>query len=454
MPGEPGVDGAERELAALRAPARAGNRIEQPRELGAAEIRIEHQAGLAAHQLFGAALFQLGAFRRGAPVLPDDRVGERLAALAIPQQRGLALVGDADRGDLLRIHARLRDRLARAGELRGEDLARVVLDPARLRVDLAELVLRGGRRRAVFVEQDRARAGGSLVECEDVAHAGILSRRSVYSRGGVDCGVYRRGTIVLEADEELDQAMRQSQRLARDRSRRMGWVGAIAASYLADAVFLALFCVAGTIPMRVPVAFGAGAATIVGLHYWAYASGWNLKFRDPNLVVPLMVASFAMQLGVFALAPQLAFPLLANLFTVFAFGVIWLTVRASVVVWAVGSGLTGIVLFAVAERAGMPTGTLFERTLVWLFFTLILGRFVLLSANATAMRTRLYDSRRKLAQSLAQVQELVRFDELTKTLNRRSLIERLEEERSRAERAGSPFSVALLDLDHFKGNDT
>jgi diguanylate cyclase (GGDEF)-like protein len=260
---------------------------------------------------------------------------------------------------------------------------------------------------------------------------------------------------VLEAEEKLDHAMRQSQQLARDRTRRFGWVGMTAASYLADTAFLALFCVAGTVPARVPVVFGAGAAAIVAVHYWAYASGWSLKLRDPNFVLPTMVASFAMQLGVFALAPQLAFPLLANLFTVFAFGAIWLSVRASVVAWAVGAGLTGIVMFAVAERAGMPTGTLFERTLVWLFFTLILGRFVLLSANASAMRTRLYDSRRKLAQSLAQVQELVRFDDLTRALNRRSLIARLEQERSRAERTGSPFSVALLDLDHFKAiNDT
>lgn len=260
---------------------------------------------------------------------------------------------------------------------------------------------------------------------------------------------------MLEAEEKLDQAMRQSQRDSRDRDRRMGWVRLAAASYFVDVVFLALFHLAGTIPARVPLVFGAGAALIIAVHYWAYASGWNLKLRDPNLTMPTMVASFVMQLGVFGLAPQLAFPLLANLFTVFAFGMIWLSVRESVTVWAVGAGLTGIVLFAVAERAGMPSGTLFERTLVWLFFSLILGRFVLLSAQATELRMRLDDSRRKLAQTLTQVQELVRFDELTRTLNRRSLIERLEEERSRAERTGAPFSVAMLDLDHFKAvNDT
>ena len=50
LPDEPGIDGAERELAALRALARAGNVVEQPRELGAAEIGVDHQPGALADQ--------------------------------------------------------------------------------------------------------------------------------------------------------------------------------------------------------------------------------------------------------------------------------------------------------------------------------------------------------------------------------------------------------------------
>ncbi len=97
LPDEPGIHGAEGELAALGAPARARNLIQQPRELGAAEVGIDDQAGALGYQALGADLLQLVAHRRGAPVLPDDRVMERLAGLAVPQQRGLALVGDADR---------------------------------------------------------------------------------------------------------------------------------------------------------------------------------------------------------------------------------------------------------------------------------------------------------------------------------------------------------------------
>ena len=44
----------------------------------------------------------------GAAILPDDRVVDRLAGRAVPDHRGLALVGDADGGDVLRREAGLR----------------------------------------------------------------------------------------------------------------------------------------------------------------------------------------------------------------------------------------------------------------------------------------------------------------------------------------------------------
>src|SRR5207244_11465518 len=46
----------------------------------------------------------------GAAILPDDGVVDRLAGRAVPHDRGLALVGDADGGDVLRRKPGLRDR--------------------------------------------------------------------------------------------------------------------------------------------------------------------------------------------------------------------------------------------------------------------------------------------------------------------------------------------------------
>ena len=107
---------------------------------------------------------------RGAPVLPDDGVVDRLAGGAVPHDRGLALVGDADAGDVLGRDAGLGHRGAHGRDHRRPDLLRIVLDLARRRIDLAQLLLRAGDRRERCVEHDGARRGGALVDGDEVGH--------------------------------------------------------------------------------------------------------------------------------------------------------------------------------------------------------------------------------------------------------------------------------------------
>jgi len=260
---------------------------------------------------------------------------------------------------------------------------------------------------------------------------------------------------VIEGEAKLEKAIKATHARARDQKQRLAWTASTGASYLVDAVFLGLFVLAGTIPASVFYFFVAGAAAVCAGTYALYASGLNLRFRDQNVIWPQTVAGVALHLVVVALAPQLAFPVLGNLFTVFAFAFIWLSVRNSVVLCALSCLATGAVLWASGARAGFAAATGAEVVLTWLCFSAILGRFLLLSVYANDMRSRLAEGRRRLANSLEQIQELVHYDELTRAFNRRTLTPRLEQERSRAERTGVPFSVALIDIDHFKlVNDT
>ena len=57
---------------------------------------------------------------------------------------------------------------------------------------------------------------------------------------------------------------------------------------------------------------------------------------------------------------------------------------------------------------------------------------------------------RRLEKELDQVGQLVKEDQLTSVLNRRGLEEAFAVEDARSARAGSPLSVALLDIDNFK----
>jgi diguanylate cyclase len=253
---------------------------------------------------------------------------------------------------------------------------------------------------------------------------------------------------VVEAEEEREAAVRE--RNDRGQRRRIAWYGMIAASYAVDTLFLVLFATAGAISAGIAAAYGAAAAAIAAGTYALTVSGWNLKRSDPNMTEALSYVGIAMQLGVVLAAPQIAFPYLANLFTVFAFGMIWLPLRASIRVWTLGITGSAALFYAVGGRIGVPVSSAFELTLVWLYFSLILARCLLISVNANQMRARLADSRRALAASLDQVRQLASHDELTGTLNRRALLAALRRERDRVERSGASFSVGMIDLDHFK----
>ena len=249
-----------------------------------------------------------------------------------------------------------------------------------------------------------------------------------------------------EAEGRVDRSNSDS----RTRLSRLRWMGATAASYALDVLFLGIYAGLGTIPVQVPLFYALAGTAISAFGFLSFVKGWNLRWRDPNLTEPLVMWAILMQLGVALAAPQAAFPFLANLFTVFAFGMLWLSLRDSVAVWSLGVFGAAVVFFAVGSRIGAPTSSAVEIFLMWLYFSLILGRCLLVSVAANDTRARLAESRRRLADTLEQVQRLSSRDELTRALNRRSLVAALERERSRAERGGTPFCIAMIDLDHFK----
>src|SRR5207302_3105858 len=122
--------------------------------------RVDHQSGAIRDGLLETGSAPSLAQRYRAPVLPDDRVMYRPAARALPQHRGFALIGDADRRN--RPIGR-RDHLAAGRNDAGPDLFRVMLDPAGLRIMLRELDAGGVMQPPGGVEQDRAGAGRSLI---------------------------------------------------------------------------------------------------------------------------------------------------------------------------------------------------------------------------------------------------------------------------------------------------
>jgi hypothetical protein len=105
----------------------------------------------------------------GAGVLPDDRVPDRRAGGPVPEQRGLPLVGDAERGDLVLSDAGPAQCLGREPLDVAPDLGGVVLDPARLREVLLVLLLGERDKLTVAVEDDAPGGCGALIDGDDLS---------------------------------------------------------------------------------------------------------------------------------------------------------------------------------------------------------------------------------------------------------------------------------------------
>ena len=158
LPDQPAVNGAKRQLARFGLSPRARHVVQQPAQLGAREIGIDHQPGLGLNHGRHSARAQVGAGGFGAPVLPDDGVVDGDPGAAVPDHGGLALIGDANGPHLTRCDTGLGQCLAGSRQLGLPDHHWVVLDPAGLGVDLWQFLLRHAQRLATRVEHDAARA--------------------------------------------------------------------------------------------------------------------------------------------------------------------------------------------------------------------------------------------------------------------------------------------------------
>ena len=171
-PKQEAVDGPEGELATFRALSRAGYVVEQPGSLGCREIGVEQKPGLFRNHGLAAIGLELLAQRIGAPVLPDNRIVDRFAAVAIPDDRGFALIGDADRRDLGCVPAALRQRALDHRQGIAPDVLGIVFDPAVPGEVLGKFLLGDTRGFAGLVEQEGPAGGRTLIDGQDAVWSG------------------------------------------------------------------------------------------------------------------------------------------------------------------------------------------------------------------------------------------------------------------------------------------
>ena len=165
LPDQPSVHRAEQKLPGLGLFPRTGDVFQDPLDLGGREIGVRHKASVFPDIVRHAGgLEQLVHKGRGAAALPDDGVIHRASGALVPQDGGLALVGDANARNVLGVYAALGDYLVHHAVLAGPDLHGVVLHPALMGVDLLKFPLLHADNVLLVVKQDRPAAGSALIQ--------------------------------------------------------------------------------------------------------------------------------------------------------------------------------------------------------------------------------------------------------------------------------------------------
>ena len=188
--------------------------------------------------------------------------------------------------------------------------------------------------------------------------------------------------------------------------------------------------------------------------YIIFRTGLNLKFRDPSLTIVQMCAAILLTMYGMYFANEARGILLLVYILILIFGIYKLNTRSFLYVSAFTLVTYGIDI-ALLSYFRSDRVNLNIEYLQWLVLALVLVAFSVIGGHISSLRRNLRISRTELEKSLTIIKEMSIRDDLTGVYNRRHLMELLEHEYHRISRGGAHFSVAMLDIDHFKSvNDT
>lgn len=221
-------------------------------------------------------------------------------------------------------------------------------------------------------------------------------------------------------------------------------VAAAGASYLIDVLLLIAFSLAGTIDPSLPAIYFGLALGHVALFSSLHWKGLTDHLSNPHLTVWQTVYSLGVQILGILIAPQLTQLFLGLVFIIFAFATLRLSLRSTLVIWALSCIAAAVALTGTGQTSiGITDPSTWEAGLVAVAFSTILLRTIALGYYGTALRLRMYEKSRS-------IEAAATLDALTGCLNRRPALGVISEQIALRRRKGIRTAVLMLDLDHFK----
>lgn len=189
---------------------------------------------------------------------------------------------------------------------------------------------------------------------------------------------------------------------------------------------------------------------ILAVFYLLFQTKLNLKFRDPSLTAPQMLASSLTMIYVMHNAAAARGIFLIVILMIFMFGVFRLSGREFLQIAVFVLTSYGLLTWpAVLNPIKSDDDSL--AILYGIVLAVVLPWFAMMGSYIGRLRRQLSKSIVELESS----QAIAVRDDLTGAYNRRYLMGALYKEKNRSDRGGEPFSICLIDIDYFKKiNDT
>ena len=191
------------------------------------------------------------------------------------------------------------------------------------------------------------------------------------------------------------------------------------------------------------------ACTIVALLIVAFSilfvSRLNLRFADPSLTAWQLLASVFTMLYIAYRAPDTRLAFVAFAFVAFMFAMLRHS-GATLAVLASVSLLAFAAMIGVRYATGQAARVIEVDLLLLVVMAVTLPWFLLIGSRVQ----RLQRGFREVHVKLEDIEERARRDDLTGLYNRRALLVAMEESKRRADAAGEPLSICVIDLDLFK----
>ncbi|QNB00899.1 MULTISPECIES: diguanylate cyclase [unclassified Massilia] len=197
-------------------------------------------------------------------------------------------------------------------------------------------------------------------------------------------------------------------------------------------------------------------SALVATFYLLIRSDINLRFADPSMTLAQVTTSILPAFYVMYHSQDSRPVCMMLCFSAAMYGLFQFRMRDFLVLsFVVSGGYAALIALIYFTRPGEIHLQL--EILLWCALTATFLQFSGLGGYISSLRHKVKGHYKELAtrnaeleQALLRIQELAMHDELTGVFNRRFLMETIRAEKLRADRTGEVFTVALLDVDHFK----